>query len=185
MADADDWDNQTDYATMFGQGFSTTAIQGASLYQAIANGGVRMPVQLVERCRHADGTVTDVPEATGTPVVSADAAKQVSDMLEMVDRHSWVRAKVHVPGYRVAMKTSTAQQPDGEGGYSSNYLVAMAGFAPADAPRFVVSVTLAEPVLMNSSAAVAPIFRDVTVHVLKSLGQPPSTEPDPDLPLDF
>jgi cell division protein FtsI (penicillin-binding protein 3) len=185
MADAADWDNQTDYATMFGQGFSTTAIQGASLYQTIANGGVRMPVQLVEGCRNADGTMTDVPDATGTQVVSADAAKQVSDMLEMVDQESWVAKNVDVPGYRVAMKTGTAQQPDGDGGYSSSYLVSMAGFAPAEAPQFVVSVNLADPVKMNSSAAVAPIFRDVTTQVLKSRGVQPSTEPAPNLPLSF
>ena len=46
----DDWDNQTKYATMFGQGLTTTAVQIASVYQTLANGGVRMPVQLVDGC---------------------------------------------------------------------------------------------------------------------------------------
>ena len=44
------WDNQTKYATMFGQGLTTTAVQIASVYQTLANGGVRMPVQLVDGC---------------------------------------------------------------------------------------------------------------------------------------
>ena len=51
----DEWDNQTKYATMFGQGLTTTAVQIASAYQTLANGGVRMPVRLVDGCTDADG----------------------------------------------------------------------------------------------------------------------------------
>ncbi len=51
----EEWDNQTKYATMFGQGLTTTAVQIASAYQTIANGGVRMPVRLVDGCTDADG----------------------------------------------------------------------------------------------------------------------------------
>ena len=52
MADPADWDDQTDYATMFGQGFSTTAVQVPALYQTIANGGVGC------RCSSSRGAAT-------------------------------------------------------------------------------------------------------------------------------
>ncbi|MGO4102326.1 peptidoglycan D,D-transpeptidase FtsI family protein [Leifsonia sp. YAF41] len=178
----EDWDNQTDYATMFGQGLTTTAVQNASIYQTLANGGVRMPVQLVAGCRQADGTVTEVPAAEGRQVVSAAAAKETSEMLEMVYQQAWLKDVWNIPGYRVASKTGTAQAADGNGGYSKGYIVSVEGFAPADDPQFVVSVTLADPVNMNTSAAPAPIFQEVMSQVLKKYRAVPSGTPAPALP---
>jgi cell division protein FtsI (penicillin-binding protein 3) len=178
---AEDWDNQTQYATMFGQGLTTTALQVSSIYQTIANGGVRMPVQLVSGCRAADGTLTNVPETDGTQVISAEAARGTADMLEMVYEEGWLADAWNIPGYRVAAKTGTAQMPDGNGGYSKGYLVSVSGFAPADDPQYVVSVSLADPVNMNSSAASAPIFQEVMSQVLKKYRAVPSGATAPDL----
>ncbi|UOE44865.1 peptidoglycan D,D-transpeptidase FtsI family protein [Agromyces larvae] len=180
--DPDEWDNQTKYATMFGQGLTTTAVQIASLYQTIANGGVRMPVTLVEGCTQPDGEVTGAPDGTGRRVISEQAAKQTSEMLEQVYLHGWLADEWNIPGYRVAAKTGTAQVSDGAGGYSGDYLVSVSGFAPADDPQFVVSVSLASPVKMNSSAASAPVFRDVMSQVLKKYRTLPSGAPAPELP---
>lgn len=179
---ADKWDNQTSYATMFGQGLTTTALQVSSIYQTIANDGVRMPVQLVEGCRQADGTMTNVPDATGTRVLSESAANDTSDVLEMVYQKSWVSSKWNIPGYRVAAKTGTAQMPDGKGGYSSGYLVSVSGFAPADDPQYVVSVSIADPVKLNTSAAPAPVFQEIMSQVLKKYRAVPSGATAPDLP---
>ncbi|WP_241975795.1 MULTISPECIES: penicillin-binding protein 2 [Cryobacterium] len=177
-----DWDNQTKYATMFGQGLTTTALQVSSIYQTIGNNGVRMPVQLVAGCRHADGTMTEVPPTTGTPVISATAARDTADMLEMVYQKGWLAAKWNIPGYRVAAKTGTAQMPDGQGGYTKGYLVSVSGFAPADDPQYVVSVSLADPVKLNSSAASAPVFQEVMSQVLKKYRAVPSGATAPALP---
>jgi cell division protein FtsI (penicillin-binding protein 3) len=177
----EDWDNQTAYATMFGQGLTTTALQVSSIYQTIANGGVRMPVQLVSGCRAADGTVTNAPSEEGTQVVSATAARDTADMLEMVHQEGWLANVWDIPGYRVAAKTGTAQMPDGEGGYTKGYLVSVSGFAPADDPQYVVSVSLADPVNMNSSAASAPVFQEVMSQVLKKYRAVPSGAAAPEL----
>ena len=178
----EEWDNQTEYATMFGQGLTTTALQMSSIYQTIANGGVRMPLQLVEGCRQADGTMTNQPASTGSQVVSPEAARSTTDILEMVYQQAWLASKWNIPGYRVAAKTGTAQMPDGNGGYTSGYLVSVSGFAPADDAQYVVSVSLADPVNMNSSAASAPIFEEVMSQVLKKYRVVPSGAPAPDLP---
>jgi cell division protein FtsI (penicillin-binding protein 3) len=181
----EEWDAQTKYATMFGQGLTTTAIQMSSIYQTIANGGVRMPVQLVEGCRQPDGTMTNQPATNGTQVISAEAARSTTDMLENVYGHAWLAQKWNIPGYRVASKTGTAQVADGHGGYSHGYLVSVSGFAPADAPEFVVSVSLADPVNMNSSAAPAPVFQKVMSQVLKKYRAVPSGAPAPVLPANW
>jgi cell division protein FtsI (penicillin-binding protein 3) len=177
----EEWDSQTKYATMFGQGLTTTALQVASMYQTIANGGVRKPVQLVSGCRAADGTMTEVPADEGTQVISPSAARGTADMLEMVHQEGWLANVWDVPGYRVAAKTGTAQMPDGNGGYTKGYLVSVSGFAPADDPQYVVSVSLADPVNMNSSAASAPVFQEVMSQVLKKYRAVPSGAAAPDL----
>ncbi|TFD68287.1 peptidoglycan D,D-transpeptidase FtsI family protein [Cryobacterium gelidum] len=178
----DDWDSQTNYATMFGQGLTTSALQIASIYQTIANDGVRMPVQLVEGCRQSDGTMTEVPDVTGTRVLSETAAHETSDVLEMVYQKSWVASKWNIPGYRVAAKTGTAQMPDGKGGYSDGYLVSVSGYAPADDAQYVVSVSIADPVKLNTSAAPAPVFQEIMSQVLKKYRAVPSGATPPDLP---
>lgn len=179
------WDSQTKYATMFGQGLTTTAVQLASVYQTLANGGVRLPVQLVTGCTQADGTVVDAPQTEGVQVVSPEAARATTDMLEMVYKNGWLSSKWNVPGYRVAAKTGTAQMSDGTGKYSKGYLVSIAGYAPADDPQYVVSVSLADPVNMNTSAAPAPVFRQVLSQVLKKYRVVPSGAPAPELPANW
>lgn len=179
------WDAQTNLTTMFGQGMTTTAVQMASVYQTIGNGGVRMPVSLVAGCRLPDGTMTQVPSTDGTRVISEQAARTTVDMLENVATKGWLASQVEIPGYRVGIKTGTAQQPDGNGGYTKSYLVSMAGLAPADDPQYVVSVNLADPVNMNTSGATAPIFRDVMTQVLKANRVVPSGSSSPDIPTEF
>ncbi len=98
MRDPSSWDKQTFYNTTFGQGISVTVPQLAGAYQTIANGGVRMPLSLVEGCTAADGTVTDVPDVQGTRVVSEDAARTVSQMLENVATQGTLSKQVAIPG---------------------------------------------------------------------------------------
>ncbi|GAA1524976.1 cell division protein FtsI (penicillin-binding protein 3) [Agromyces terreus] len=182
--DPAEWDDQTKYATMFGQGLTTTAVQVASAYQTIANGGVRMPVQLVESCTDADGEVTKT-KSEGTRVISEKAASETGQMLENVYTKGWLADQWNIPGYRVAAKTGTAQVADGNGGYLTGYLVSVSGFAPADDPEFVVSVSYMDAVKMNSSAASAPVFQQVMSQVLKKNRTIPSGAPAPDLPANW
>jgi len=181
----EDWDNQTAYTTMFGQGLSASAIQVAAVYQTLGNGGVRMPVQLVEGCKQADGTMTQVPSNQGIPVVSAAAATGTVNMLENVATKGWLKKTLEIPGYRIGVKTGTAQQADSNGGYSKSYLVSLSGLAPADDPQFVVSVNIANPVTMTTSAASAPVFRDVMSQALKKYRVQPSNGQSSDIPTSW
>jgi len=177
------WDDQTRYATLFGQGVSATAIQVASAYQALGNNGVREPVQLVEGCRHPDGTITHPTLPKPTKVVSAKAANETLEMLESVTTEGQLTKLLNIPGYRVAAKTGTAQQADGNGGYkASTYLVSVTGVAPVDDPQYVVSVNIANPVTITSSTAAAPLFKTIMSQVLKTYRVKPSTTPSPNFP---
>jgi len=170
-----EWDDQTKYATMFGQGVSATQIQMVGAYQALANGGTRIPLSFVEGCEHPDGTVTDIPSAKATQVVSAQAASTTLGMMESVVTDGELKKQLQIPGYRVAAKTGTAQQPDGKGGYLPSYYVSVMGVAPVDDPQYVVSVNLGFPTTITSSAAAAPLFHTIMSQVLKTYRVKPST----------
>jgi cell division protein FtsI (penicillin-binding protein 3) len=179
-------DDQTIYNTTFGQGLTVTAVQMASAYQAIANNGVRLPVQLFSGCKHDDGTVTDAPAgSTGEQVISAQAANDTVHMMESVATTGYAADALKIPGYRVSAKTGTAEMSDGSGSYGHAYLTSMAGMAPSDDPQFVVSVTIRKPVTITSGLAAAPVFQKVLSQVLKTYRVQPSTVPAPDLPTTY
>ncbi|MCD2499202.1 MULTISPECIES: penicillin-binding protein 2 [Microbacterium] len=180
---ADQWDNQTHYATTFGQAFQVTAPQVASFYQMIANDGVKKPLQLVESCTAADGTVTTPKVPADERLLSEQNAAQLSTMIENVAEQGGVADLIKIPGYRIAAKTGTAQTYDeATQAYKSDlYDVSVVGYAPADDPKYVVIVTLKEPTTVRSSTAAAPAFQKAMTQVLKHYRVMPSQTPFTDL----
>ncbi|CAN5135704.1 penicillin-binding protein 2 [soil metagenome] len=170
------WDDQTKYNVLYGQGVSATALQVASIYSTLANGGEKLPLVLVEGCTNADGTVTDTPSTAGTRVVSESTAKTVNNMLESVVTGGGLSKAVTIPGYRVAGKSGTAEVA-ANGVYTSDRIVSFVGMAPADDPQYVVLVTYTKPATMKSSAAAAPTFHKIMAEVLTKYRVPPSTTP--------
>lgn len=173
---ADEWDNQTRYTTTFGQAYTMTVPQVMSAYAMIANGGVKMPLSLVESCTKPDGTVItpDLPEPQ--QVISEEAANETALMIENVAVQGSTADLIKVPGYRVAAKTGTAQKPDENGGYKAGvYFTSIVGFAPAEDPKYVVMVTLDEPMQVRSSAATAPALQKALTQVMKHFRVMPST----------
>lgn len=186
LHDWHNWDAQTNYATMFGQGLTVTAPQMASVYQTLANGGVRMPVQLVDGCRAADGTMTQA--AAGDPVhaVSADAAAKTLQVLEATAQSGSTAGTIAIPGYRLGIKTGTAQIAGDDGSYlQGQYMTSMTGIAPIDDPQYVVSVSIMNPTTMRSSAATAPAWHDVMAYVLQKNRVTLSPQPWPNIPTTF
>lgn len=173
-----DWDNQSLYTTTFGQYFTVTAPQLAGAYQAIANGGEKIDLSLIESCTGSDGTVV-APEAPAhEQIVTEKTAGELTQMLENVAVQGGNADRIQVPGYRVTSKTGTAQVSDGNGGYKAGvYYTSMVGFAPVDDPQYVVVVTLDEPTKVVSSAATASAFQKAMTQVMKTYRVMPSTIP--------
>jgi len=181
-----EWDPQTNYATMFGQGLEVTGVQMASIYQMLGNGGVRLPVSLVDGCRTGEGTLEPVTEASGEPrrVVSPEAASQALSTIEAAAQSGSNRDTVKIDGYRVGVKTGTAQLSDGQGQYvAGRYIISMAGIAPIDDPQYVVTVTFMPGATMTPSSATAPTWHDIMAYTLQSRGVAPSPEPWQDIPV--
>ncbi|MFF5627019.1 peptidoglycan D,D-transpeptidase FtsI family protein [Microbacterium sp. NPDC012755] len=173
-----EWDNQSLYTTTFGQHFTVTAPQVAGAYQAIANGGEKIDLSLIESCTDADGTVHEAAAPKKEQIIKPETAAELTRMLENVAVQGGNAERIKVPGYRVTSKTGTAQIPDGNGGYKSGvYYTSMVGFAPVDDPQYVVIVTLDQPTRVTSSAATASAFQKAMTQVMKTYRVMPSTVP--------
>jgi cell division protein FtsI (penicillin-binding protein 3) len=171
----DKWSNTSLPTIAFGQGISVNALQVASVYATIANGGVRLTPKLVESTTGPNGVTVPTAPSQAVRVVSAEVAKQVSDMLEGVTTDQGTAPLARIPGYRVAGKTGTAQRADGKGGYTG-YTASFVGFAPADKPQLVVEVVLQDPVIGShfGGSIAAPVFQQVMSFALAAEGIAPT-----------
>lgn len=183
--DAADWDNQTYYTTTFGQAFTVTVPQVASVYQTIANGGERLPLSLVESCTRADGTVVEPDLPDPVRVIEPSTAAQVSLMLENVFAQGTLADDIAIPGYRVAGKTGTAEVVNESGtGYKDGlYFTSLVGYAPADDPKYVVITVFDEPQATRMSSANRTSFKKAMTQVLTHYRIMPSDSTTPLLPI--
>lgn len=159
-------------ATMsYGHGISVTLIQLARAYQAFARDGDLLPLSLAR---------VEAPPAVGERVFSAQTAREMRAMLELVVQPGGTAPKAHVPGYRVGGKTGTAMKLDG-GIYAHKYVSAFVGFAPASDPRLIVAVMIDEPSVGGyyGGEVAAPVFSTVMGSALRALGVPPDDTPKP------
>ncbi len=187
MPEGDDWSELSRDTVAFGQGLSANAVQMAAAVNAVANGGVYVPPKLVRNYVDADGNVVPAPALASRRVVSPQAAKMVTTMMEAVTGDGGTAKSARIPGYRVAGKTGTAQQtgPQCGGGYC-RWATSFAGFAPADNPRFVTYVVLQNPTNGRGGGMQGgPVFHDVMRYALQKYAVPPTGAKAPNLPLTW
>lgn len=178
----DQWDRQTSYNTMFGQGLSSTIVQTAGIYQTIANGGVRVPPSVVTSCLGEDGEERTLEHGQPVQVVSEQTADTMMQVLENVVEQSWVTPFVSIPGYRIAGKTGTAEQADGQGGYRAAFVHSFAGIFPADDPQYVVATSIAFPSAGDGGVAALRSFHDAAEATIRTFQIPPSNGQYTELP---
>ncbi|MDU0253436.1 cell division protein FtsI [Streptomyces sp. PU10] len=188
LAPPDQWSTSQQYTIPFGQGVSVNALQAASIYSTIANGGVRIEPTLVRGTKGADGRFTPAPEPKKTRVTSEKTAKTLARMLEsVVDDEEGTGTKARIPGYRVAGKTGTANRVDPATGKYHGYTSSFAGFAPADKPRVTVycAIQNATEGSYFGGQICGPIYKQVMEFALKTLQVPPTGADPANLPVTF
>jgi cell division protein FtsI (penicillin-binding protein 3) len=168
----------------FGQGVSATAVQMASVYATIANGGVRVQPTIVSGTTTAGGQFVPAPPPRRQRVLKAGTAAELVSILQQVPMLDATLANQpwgEIPGYSVAAKTGTAQIGKCQCRYGSSYI----GFAPAGNPQVVVAVNVQNPRSADyfGNAVAGPVFYHVMKFALETLKIPPDRAKRPNVRL--
>jgi cell division protein FtsI (penicillin-binding protein 3) len=170
-----DWSGTTAPTVAFGQGYSLTAMQATSVFATIANDGVRVSPTVIAGTSDSSGNYTPSATRESVRVISSDTAQKMRIMMESVVSGNGTAPSAAIAGYRVAGKTGTAQRIDDTCGCYRGYTASFIGFAPADNPAYVISVTIQDPKGMHWGGVLGgPVFKDVMSFVLKSKGIAPT-----------
>lgn len=164
----------TSYGSIpIGLGVAVTPIQMAAAYGAIANDGVWLQPTLVRGTVGSDNKAEGSPTGIRRRVLSADTARQLRTAMEAVTTAPGATGRqAAIQGYRVAGKTGTGKRVENDR-YVYGDVTSFIGMAPADDPRFVVSVFAHVPHGGGGGVA-APVFRNIMTAALQHYAVPPT-----------
>jgi cell division protein FtsI (penicillin-binding protein 3) len=115
------------------------------------------------------GKYTPAKPNESVKVLSAETAINLRAMMESVVSKNGTAPTAAISGYRVAGKTGTAMRYNSSCSCYSGYTASFIGFAPADQPKYVVSVTIQDPQGLHWGGALAgPVFKKVMSFVLQN-----------------
>ena len=174
MEPADRWSQAKLLTNSYWLGISTTALQMAAAYSAIANGWLYIPPYIVDRVVYSDWrevSYTTHPQRRILKESTANATREM--MIHGIE--IWAAHFAKVDGYYVAGKTGTSQIAY-RGRYESWIGATNASFAwflPADNPQFVVVVRFERPRTTPWwSSTAAPAFWDIGKYLMEYYGIP-------------
>ncbi|MEL6571913.1 MAG: penicillin-binding protein 2 [Pseudomonadota bacterium] len=168
------WSEISAMTISYGHGLSTSPLHLASGYASLLNGGTRVEPTLLRQ---------ENPVA-GERIVSEATSRSARAMLHgVVERGTASLAAVE--GYAVAGKTGTADKPrgNGRGYYEDKVIATFASVFPAHEPRYVLVVTLDEPVETSGEKprrsagwTAVPVAAEMIRRVAPLLGLRPAIE---------
>jgi len=160
----------------FGQGISVTPIQMVTAISALANDGVLMEPYIIEKVIQGKDVKEREPQIVHQ-VVSQATSETLTAMLVSVVEKGQLGALKH-SGYSIAAKTGTSQtykngKPLSGAGTT---ITSMAGFAPADDPKFVILIKLDKPRSSEWAVVVlAPLFNNISDYLFDYFSVPPNS----------
>ncbi|WP_204113661.1 peptidoglycan D,D-transpeptidase FtsI family protein [Shimia biformata] len=169
------WSELSTMTVSYGHGLSASPLHLAAGYAAIANGGKRVVPTLLRR---------STPQ-NGPRVMSESAAREARSMLRQVVTDG-TASLGEVPGYAVGGKTGTADKPKERGGgyYDDKVIATFASMFPAHDPKYVLIVTLDEPVETSGPEprrtagwTAVPVAAEMIGRIAPLLGMRPDVEP--------
>ncbi|NUH66164.1 penicillin-binding protein 2 [Sulfitobacter sp. S0837] len=168
------WTDLSSVTISYGHGLSSTPMHLAAGYAAIANGGRVVKPTLLKQ---------SAPQL-GPRVMSEETAAQARMMLRKVVTEG-TASFAEVPGYQIAGKTGTADKPKPTGGYYDDKVInTFASIFPIDNPKYVLIVTLDEPVETSGPKprrtagwTAVPVAAEMVRRIAPLLGLRPTVEP--------
>lgn len=164
--------NQHELATMsFGERFTITPIQMITAVSAIANDGVLVQPQLVDKITNTDtGEVTEFETKVVRQVISKSTADKVASMMEKVATIGTGKTVMnYVQGYSIGGKTGTSEpRANTDEGYTASYVA----ISPVENTKIVLLVILENPQgkLHNGGQIAAPTAGKMLSEILPYLG---------------
>ncbi len=165
------WSDLSVMTISYGHGLSTSPLALAAGYATLVNGGYRVTPTLLK---------TEALQP-GPQIISARTSAQKRLMLHQVVQEG-TASFARIPGYPVGGKTGSADKPNPRGGgYKKDAVLAtFASVFPSHEPRYVLVVTLDEPVdttgpepRRTAGWTAVPVSAEITRRVAPLLGLRP------------
>ena len=149
----------------FGYGLRVTPLQIAREYATLGSFGVYRPLSITK--------VT--PPVLGTRVAPAKVVQEVVHMMESDALPGGSGVRAAVPGYRLAIKTGTAEKMGASGKYDGGYINYTAGVAPASHPQVALVVMINHPTAGDhfGGTVASPVFGNIIGPVMKHMNIAP------------
>lgn len=168
------WSEISTMTISYGHGISSSPLHLAAAFASVLNGGLKVNPTLLKR----NGT-----HKIRKRVIRSDVSQTLINILyQVVERGTASAARVH--GYSVAGKTGTAKKVKPTGGYyNKKNITTFASVFPAEAPKYVLLVTLDEPVVLTGLKSrrtagwtAAPISSEIIYRAAPLLGVRPNLQ---------
>jgi len=168
------WSELSTMTISYGHGISTSPVHLAAGYATLLNGGRKVAPTLVKQGQ----------ARLGAQVVRPEVSQAARAMLRRVVTEG-TASFGDVEGYAVGGKTGTADKPRPRGGYyDDRTITTFASVFPAHDPKYVLVVTLDEPVETSGAKprrsagwTAVPVAAEVIRRVAPLLGLRPTIEP--------
>ena len=163
-----EWSNFSLHSLSFGQEMSVTALQLATAYAALANGGYILKPNIVNRKIDYNGNVYFHSERRVVSTVSNKEAIDLNNSFLFDAVESGTANNVKMQNIKIAGKTGTSEKAT-RGGYSSNLRIAsFAGFFPYEKPEYVMVIIYDEPEWRYrfGSMSAVPTFKKIVEEML-------------------
>jgi cell division protein FtsI (penicillin-binding protein 3)/stage V sporulation protein D (sporulation-specific penicillin-binding protein) len=178
------WDGLTITRLPMGHSVSVTPMQIHAAMAAVANDGILMKPRFINRVFDEEGkTVVSFDPKPVRRAVSAEVARNVSNMLVDVVSQEGTAKQAIIQGFQVAGKTGTTQKII-DGKYSNRHHVAsFSGYFPADNPAVMITIVVDEPKMTKGrlgygGSVAGPSFQRIGKQIISYLGLKPHDKKD-------
>ncbi len=161
-----------------GHGVAATPLQMLMAMGAIANHGMLMRPQIVDRLEDEyHNVIAKYPPQAMRQVIGEAADKDIIEALKTVVSPDGTAPKAALEHYTVAGKTGTAQKAEHGVYVSGKYFASFIGFFPADNPELCISVVMDEPKDGYYGGQVSgPIFKQIAERTANYLNLKPDRD---------